>query len=74
MLVLSRKQGQRIVIGHDIMITVLETRGNRVRFGIIAPTGMPIHREEVLDRIARASSGDPTDAYRESSPFVVECG
>lgn len=53
MLVLSRKNGERIVIGRDIQVTVLEVRGNRVKLGISGPREVPVHREEVSRRIAR---------------------
>ncbi|MCE9556412.1 MAG: carbon storage regulator CsrA [Planctomycetes bacterium] len=51
MLVLSRKLGQQIMIGNDIVVTVLDVRGDRVRLGIVAPTSMPVHRDEVRKRI-----------------------
>lgn len=47
MLVLSRKKNQSIVICDNIVIEVLEVRGNRVRLGIDAPQGIPIHRAEL---------------------------
>jgi carbon storage regulator len=74
MLVLSRKQGQRIVIGTDIVITVLDGQGDRVRLGISAPAETPINREEVFNRIKQEASADQTQAYREESAFFVECG
>jgi carbon storage regulator len=51
MLVLSRKRGQGIVIGNGVTVTVLEVRGDRVKLGFNGPDGMPIHREEVHQRI-----------------------
>ena len=51
MLVLSRKKGQRVMIGDGIVITVVEVRGNKVRFGIDAPKEVPVHREEVYNQI-----------------------
>jgi carbon storage regulator len=51
MLVLSRKRGQGIVIGNGVTVTVLEVRGDRVKLGFNGPDGMPIHREEVYQRI-----------------------
>ena len=51
MLVLSRKTDQQIMIGNDIVITVLEIRGDRVRLGITAPATTPVHRGEVWQRI-----------------------
>ena len=47
MLVLSRKRGERIVIGEHVTVTVLEVQGDRVKLGFAAPAEMPIHREEI---------------------------
>jgi carbon storage regulator len=74
MLVLSRRQGERVVIGRDIVITVLEAPGGRVRLGIEAPQGTPIHREEVFDRIARQETGESAQGFGEESQFFAECG
>lgn len=51
MLVLARKEGESIVIGPDITVTVLETNGSVVRLGIAAPEAVPVHRLEVAKRI-----------------------
>ena len=51
MLVLSRKQNESIVIDDNIVITVVEVRGDKVRLGIEAPREIPIHRSEVRDAI-----------------------
>lgn len=48
MLVLSRKVGEKIMIGHSIVITVLEVVGGRVRLGIEAPESVPVFRDEIL--------------------------
>jgi carbon storage regulator len=55
MLVLSRKRDERIVIGDNIVITVVEVRGDKVRLGIEAPSEVPVHRQEVLDAMRRSS-------------------
>ena len=53
MLVLTREIGERIIIGRNIAIVVLDIRGdNKVRLGIEAPREVPVHREEVAARIA----------------------
>ena len=52
MLVLTRRVNERIVIGDDITVTVLEVRGDQVRIGIEAPRDIKVFREEVLDRDA----------------------
>jgi carbon storage regulator len=51
MLVLSRKKNESIVINNDIIITVVEIRGDKVRLGIEAPKDVPVHRQEVYEAI-----------------------
>lgn len=51
MLVLSRKLNEKIVIGDNIVIDVVEIQGNKVRLGIVAPKEVPVHRQEVFDAI-----------------------
>ncbi len=51
MLVLSRKKDESIVVNNDIVITVVEIRGDKVRLGIVAPKEVPVHREEVFEAI-----------------------
>ena len=53
MLVLSRKKNESIVINDDVVVTVVEIRGDKVRLGIDAPRHIPVHRQEVLDAILR---------------------
>lgn len=52
MLVLTRDRNQSIVIGEDIVITVVEIRGDKVKLGISAPREVKVHREEVAKLIA----------------------
>jgi len=61
MLVLSRKCGERIVVpDQNIVVTVLEVRGEQVRLGIEAPSDIPIYREEVWQRIqTQTEAGQP---------------
>lgn len=54
MLILSRKRDESIVIGDDIVITVVDIRGDKVRLGIEAPRDTPVHRQEVYEAIQRA--------------------
>lgn len=51
MLVLSRKKNESIIIDDNIIITVVEVRGDKVRLGIQAPKEVPIHRSEVFEAI-----------------------
>lgn len=55
MLVLSRRNGESIVVGDDIVITVLEIRGDHVRLGVSAPRNVQVHREEVYRDLAAAN-------------------
>src|SRR3982750_4603315 len=66
MLVLSRHRDESIIIGDDIVITVVDIRGDKVRLGIAAPIEISVHRQEVYEAIQRenrqASRLDPPDA------------
>ena len=55
MLVLTRHANQSIMIGHDIVVTVLEVRGDQVRIGIRAPRHVDVHREEVFAALQQAN-------------------
>jgi len=64
MLVLSRKAGEEIVVSNgDITISVLGITRNRVRLGVSAPCGIPVHRKEIHHRIAQATKpeADPEE-------------
>lgn len=52
MLVLTRKSGESIMIGNDVVVTVLEVRGEQVRIGIDAPRSVQVHREEIFRQVA----------------------
>lgn len=53
MLVLSRHRDESIIIGDDIVITIVDIRGDKVRLGIDAPQDIPVHRQEVYEAIQR---------------------
>ena len=53
MLVLSRHRDESIMIGDNVVITVVDIRGDKVRLGIDAPQEIPVHRQEVYDAIKR---------------------
>jgi carbon storage regulator len=67
MLVLSRKKNESIVINNDIIVTVVEIRGDKVRLGIVAPKEVPVHRQEVYDAIHGKEGTEPAPA----APVVV---
>ncbi|MEX1997047.1 MAG: carbon storage regulator CsrA [Candidatus Andersenbacteria bacterium] len=58
MLVLSRQRDESIMIGDNIVITIVDIRGDKVRLGIEAPTEIPVHRLEVYEAIQRQSLRD----------------
>ena len=66
MLVLSRKQDEKIIIGDDIEVMVVEIRGDKVRLGISAPRHVSVHRQEVYLDILREQQEkkDPTQEIR----------
>lgn len=53
MLVLSRQRDESIIIGDNVVITVVDVRGDKVRLGIEAPVEIPVHRREVYEAIQR---------------------
>ncbi len=55
MLVLSRRVGESIVIGSDVVVTVLEVRGDIIRIGVDAPREVTVHRSEVYEQIEAAN-------------------
>lgn len=55
MLVLSRRPNESLRIGHDVVITVLEVNGDKIRIGIDAPQNVEVHRQEVYDEVQRAN-------------------
>ncbi|NQU21254.1 MAG: carbon storage regulator CsrA [Candidatus Nealsonbacteria bacterium] len=59
MLVLSRKKREQIVINDDILVTVVDVRGDRVRLGVDAPKDVPVHRQEIHAAIKREEAHKP---------------
>ena len=64
MLVLSRQVGEKLLIGDDIVITVVRISPNAVRFGIKAPSDMNVVREEIAHRRIQVSNDDIDDIGR----------
>ena len=65
MLILTRRVGETVMIGNEVTVTVLGVKGNQVRIGIDAPRDVPVHREEIYERIKREQRsliGDPKEA------------
>ena len=53
MLVLSRQRDESIMIGENVVVTIVNIRGDKVRLGIEAPEEIPVHRQEVYEAIQR---------------------
>lgn len=72
MLVLTRKEGEQIAVpGCEPTLTVLGIQGKRVRLGVSAPSGVAVHRKEVMDRIAPHLPEETASAVAEEAPMSV---
>lgn len=75
MLILSRKAGEKLVIGNDVIVEVVRVRGNRVTLGLTAPAEIAIMRSELTagaaDRIIEIELGEETDQFGEETDQFV---
>jgi carbon storage regulator len=70
MLIITRRPGEKVMLGDDIVLHVMEIVGNSVRVGIQAPRSLPVYREEIWNAVReenRAAADAPTDL-----PFPTE--
>lgn len=68
MLILTRRPLEAVMIGDDVVVTVLGVKGNHVRIGIKAPKSTPVHREEIYEAIQREqreARGQPSPSVRD---------
>jgi carbon storage regulator len=68
MLILTRRTGETVMIGNEVTLTVLGVKGNQVRIGINAPKSVPVHREEIYERIKRELQGDVNGNVQDEQP------
>jgi carbon storage regulator len=80
MLILTRRPGERVVIGDEILVTVMGVSGHTVRLGIAAPAGVPIYREEIWlavreeNRAAAAAAADALPTPPPQAPADTPSG
>lgn len=78
MLILTRRPGERVVIGDEILVTVMAVSGHTVRLGILAPPGIEIYREEIWlavkeeNRAAAAAAPDALPADLPAPPAAAK--
>ena len=71
MLVLSRQRDESIIIGDNVVVTIVDIRGDKVRLGIQAPSEIPVHRQEVYEAIQRENrSSAKIDSHAERNMDV----
>jgi carbon storage regulator len=71
MLVLTRKPGERVLIGDDIVVTILDARGDGIRIGIDAPRGIRIQRDEVVKAVTEANQEATEQAAGTADPETL---
>ena len=69
MLILTRRVGEKVMIGDEISVTVLRVKGNQVRLGVEAPKSVSVQREEIFNRMKHEAEGhaEPGEELAESS-------
>jgi len=66
-LILTRRVGETLMIGDAITVTVLGVKGNQVRLGVNAPKDVPVHREEIYERILQERRSESTQSSNGTS-------
>jgi carbon storage regulator len=60
-LILTRRVGESLIIGDDVVVNVLGVKGNQVRLGVDAPKDVTVHREEIYNRIQSEKNNQETE-------------
>ncbi|HLB43116.1 MAG TPA: carbon storage regulator CsrA [Gammaproteobacteria bacterium] len=71
MLILTRRVGETIIIGDNVIVTVLGIKGNQVRIGINAPKEVTVHREEIYQRIQQEKNAQPKQQEEVITPAAT---
>jgi carbon storage regulator len=76
MLILTRRPGERVVIGDEVLVTVMSVSGHTVRLGIAAPQGVPIYREEIWLAVKEENraAAESTDELPSAPPGAAAVG
>ena len=74
MLVLTRKSGEKITIGDDIVVTVLEIKGSQVKLGIEAPRSVQVYREELYQKLVESNRAATTVESEQLESWLRELG
>ena len=69
MIIMSRRKNESVLIGDDIVITVVEVRGDKVRLGVVHPKDVPVHRQEVFEAIHGSSPPELPSLSSEEAAF-----
>ena len=74
MLVLTRRTGESLMVGDEVVVTILDVRGDVVRVGITAPRSIQVHREEVYRELQRANreAASPSDLAVQALTKLLE--